>query len=316
MIRKRFILLSLLQSLLLMAPFESKATGDQPHLFDTILRLSGAPQPLGGPIWLNLDYVNSQRVKAYLELDWRGLPKGLEIRVSDEQERSIKTKLLGGAAGSATGPPTPVFDKLYVLQPGERVRMRFDLALLFALDQPGLYRVELLDGQVHLAEGRVRIVRLEGVQETQIDGICEHFTAETRGPDVFGGPVQCRLEVGNVPEQEGSAGYAVLQGLTIARERSRRSSIRVSVPKDTRVQAQALDTRWQLWTVFVAGGKSSLVIWDLERHHARFAIPWGEHVIELGSTPVRPGSHAKIVIAGVAGQAKLSTLDDSPADDR
>ncbi len=73
------------------------------------------------------------------------------------------------------------------------------------------------------------------------------------------------------------------------------------VVSNTTIQKIALDMKGQLWIVLDADAKHSLVIWNLTKESPETVIPWQTGNIEMGAV-------SNIVIAGIAGQTKISTL--------
>lgn len=297
--------------------FQAQARG--PLLFDARVRLDAPVYPMGSPTFVDLEVVNISRSSTYLEMDELGLPLDFELQLTDPDGlRSEAQNLEQDPNGFPDGPPIPHKpSEHYNIKPGESVTLRYDLARLFKLQRPGTYHLEVAEpGRPAIRRVDFEVVGLEAQQTIKFNDLCEPPLSLFERDNVFTEPVECRIEIGKVRDRKDGPWFAVLSDVTITGRNVPRVAPPLVVPPKTRVAASAIDVRGQLWTVLAAEGTSSLMIWDLKEGRRRCAIPWGKHVIEMGSTPIRPFSKAKVVIAGVPGQAKLSTLTDAQADRR
>ncbi|WP_165073868.1 hypothetical protein [Paludisphaera rhizosphaerae] len=290
-----------------------------PRFFDVRVHLDEPVYPLGSPTFVNLELVNVLREMNYLKLDHLGLPSPLEYRLTaPDGRRSDAQNLDRDPNWIIDGPPIPhKLSELYPIKPGDSVTLRYDLARFFRIQRPGTYHLEVAEpGRPAICRVDFDVVGLEILQAIKINELCELPLSLFEKNNVYTAPIECHLEIGKVPVREGGPWFAVISDVMITGRNVARVAPPLVVPPKTRVAASAIDVRGQLWMVLVAEDASTLMIWDLKEGRRRRAIPWGKYVIELGSTPIRPFSKGKVVIAGVPGQPKLSTQLDAQIDQR
>lgn len=295
--------------------------GDAQVRVDVRVRCDAPAYPTGSPAFVNLEVVNIAANQFSLQMSYLGLPLGLELWLVDPDGRRSSAQIMNrdtGPNAPTFGPPMPHHpSQFYTMKSGERVSLRYDMTRLFDLKQPGTYHLEIVQvGGPTIRRIDFEVVTLELRHKMEIDGLCGPPLGYLEKFDDGGGPIHCRLEIGQARDRQGGPWFATTSGVTTPGPGVPRVATPLVVPPETRIGAHAIDYRGCLWAVLVAKDESSLVIWDLKLGRSRSAIPWGKHVIEMGSTPTNTVSNAKVVIAGVPGQPKLSTLTDAQADGR
>ena len=215
------------------------------------------------------------------------------------------------------GPPGPVdAQQLYNVAPGETILLGYDLAALFALDQPGDYVLELMPTPRSAARYKFTLVEPRVISSRQAKGARPRL--DELGP-FPAGYVGCRICI-----VEASNGGHVRRYLRV--DDCKRWELRGydNVPVDVEAPASTLpigldgelleaqmDCLGQLWMVLREQSKFRLVLWKMGDRTFDTLISPTEQKIEVGTTRAnRMDQH--VVIAGVAGKPKLTTMMPRP----
>ncbi len=262
---------------------------------------------VGDQIPVTYTVTNVESTRIYLDLGYSGTLLGLTISVVDDRQQEIKPRPAWFGAGPGMGAD---FSQLYTLKPKEAVQLGLDLAELFPLEKPGRYSVEVLYRGRRIDKRDITLRALDRKKTINVKEYCVHSTTS---PCYWGGAsaVSCSIECGKVLQDE-KVQMSVITVKNTTRADIINAGIRLKAPRDVTLGSVALDYKRQLWTVLESSGETALVVWDIRNRRKRFAIPWGDKPIELGSTrAIYISRGPKVVIAGTPGTTKLSTTSFS-----
>ena len=259
--------------------------------------LVGTLQPyyvLGEALWIEYDYTSTSNNP--LQLDEYGLPTGMKLNLIGP-DGPLARAPWGRPPNTAVNDPCP-------LAKGETVRLRTDIAELFAPTEAGHYRL-----QVDETEMRLTLVSSMLMANHDVHGVCT-FPATTKRSTTFGlvvsGQAQVRKLLDVKPER-----WAItlekphITGLPWGWDQQFRPYI---VPPGTHIKQMELDYKGQLWMVLELPGKRALLIWDLIRDDARLPIAWTREPIDFGSMRLTTRSYGRVVVAGIPGKVRLSSF--------
>lgn len=266
--------------------------------------------PVGAPVSLPFEYVNTSDGVQGLMPDFFGIPSMLKLRVTNwKGEESVR---LRGEGASGPGRPLGAAD-MYSFHPGERVQFQLPLHRIYDLRDPGEYLVELLyltdPADVLLATVKIKVVATEGVERTVVSGYCENPAQEVLAAT---GGLMVECSVAALPlAEDGEAEEVLLTvfGCQLGPKRERVNHVtHMKVPKGTKVSHAVIGCECRLWTVLQSDSENCLVVWDLLQGTTKTLVPWTTKEIEFGTMAARSGSTvSKVVIAGVRGELKFTS---------
>ena len=196
--------------------------------------------------------------------------------------------------------------ELYRVNQGESIRFSHELNRLVLIEKPGIYTLRTYTSGRAEDAGKFEVGLDQTVSERKLDG--GFLGPPDLGPQ-DGALASCRVSVGDVRHARGTARFLIVDRLVIwekPRDDLPRSA--TPLPAGADVEKAEMDYLGQVWVVARAGYKSTLILWNMRDLTFRVLVPWGEHRVELGTTPA--WSHVlkqNVVIAGLPGQAKFTT---------
>jgi len=223
------------------------------------------------------------------------------MRLVDSRHRTVI------AAPDTVGGIVKVADEDYRLAPGETVRLRYDLARLFRIVEPGRYTLRFEDDGAVLAEAAFDVKGYRAVASRRVSG--------TYHPPYIGSPpnvvhnTSATISIVETTGTPSGVRYLVIDEVKVGDEaRKFLPAYAYPVLPETTVERAEMDYLGQIWLLLKSGDRNSLLIWRVHD------LSWSELVaptdrgITFGTTRARAFVDGQtVVIAGVEGREKFSS---------
>lgn len=280
----------------------------------SLLRIENVPPfyVIGSPMPLYVNYTHKGD-SAVFNVGTNGLPDQKQIAVTSEAGIAVERRQFSWPYGAPVG-PRPDLTNGYAFKSASNIRLCYDLSDWFVFKQGGKYKFRIFTNQSTIAEVELVLLKLNPVSKLNYKANClwPGFHSFYAAPSL---PVESNLSIGRATFKGKELWFATVEAsifygeIIDVRNPWPLECPALSVTAGTKIEKAELDYAANLWCILEVEGRRKLVAWNLYNRNLRTVIDWTPAAIEMGVTEVLPGMiNSKIVIAGIDGQTKISTL--------
>lgn len=254
------------------------------------------------------------------ESDNRGSPAGLMVLDSNEKELTPTPHFVGMT-------PT-LFDKrgLLMLEPGQEIRLQYDLAMFYRIDAPGRYTLRIAPDEAYAKashhavapEADVATARFTAADYRVSDfrELAGQYYPPYTGTSVpqFDRSSSVRLSLVETKATPKPLQFLLIDQIVVmGEERIGLPSYSFAVPVGTQVEKAAMDFFGQVWVVVKTGEKMSLLIWRINDLSWSVLVPPTEKRITFQTGQAIMNSPSELLVsAGVEGEEQFTTYSIAP----
>jgi hypothetical protein len=270
--------------------------------------------PAGASIACGFTLANESAQDMRLAMDGIGRPYDV-VFLSDQSRTDLLPAQLYSRQElwAAMLPPQPQLqpvNEMYRFSPDERIRLEYDLTLLFDMKaaKPGKYTLRLVSKDAVAAQADFSLVAYRTLSSRAIANAYEPMVVVLAG---LAGTGKASVRLSSI-ESEGvekpSQWLLINQIAALGKTLDDLPSYSYPVPTGTIFEKAEMDYLGQVWVVAKSGDKNSLLLWRLHDLSWSVLVAPTEKKIELGTSRARAYvPNQNIVIAGVEGQTKFTT---------